>query len=416
MTSGYSFYDRRYQKPGYVGLSGHTTERTWNGTDSPKVETPRRKRWRYKTSVFSVNRFGRQVTVSRTSSFPDMSGARPAKRSRSQENPYSMTLVRRQHGEFTTFESTPRDFTTQGAGYSCEAIHGDLSVPALAVLGRLRTAIAGSDFNLGVTLGESREAFRMIGDSATKIYKALRHAKQGRWIEARRVLVRSTHWDTKQDERAWKSVYVRPGRDVSQNWLELQYGWLPLLKDVENAAQFLAHHYNVPQQNVVRATSVYRQTLSTTASGPVTPLKVVSLQKVTIKAILREKNVAQLAGVTDPLSVIWELTPYSFVADWFIPIGNWLQARALRDSIEGLFVTSSKSIATVQGMKSGVSWHPDIPGWENHSVAFSRAVSTSLAVPLPSFKPLGKVASVRHVANAVALLVGVGGTKSLKSE
>lgn len=405
MTTGYSIYDRRFQSAGFYGLSGSVTERIWDGVDSPKVSGPR-KRVAQITSSYLVNRHGVQTRIVRTSRFPVMSDARPVKRSRSQENPYTVSHRKTVAGHFP-------GFTTFGAGYSAEALPGDMSVPALAVLGRLRTAIAGSDFNLGVTLGESREAFKTITDASTRIYKALRHAKQGRFIEARRVLVRSTHWDTKQDENAWKSALTRPGRDVSQNWLELQYGWLPLLKDVENAAQFVAHHLNVPQQKVVRATSVYRLELGTTSSGPVTPLKVISLQKVTIKAIIREKDVVTLSGVTDPLSVAWELTPYSFVADWFIPIGSWLQARALQHAISGTFVTSSKSVASVIGMKSSASWHGDIPDYERHNTSFARTVSYSLEVPLPRLKPLGKVASFRHVMNAVALVVGVGGTKSL---
>lgn len=29
-------------------------------------------------------------------------------------------------------------------------------------------------------------------------------------------------------------------------------------------------------------------------------------------------------GLTNPLDVAWEVLPFSFVVDWFIPIGNWL--------------------------------------------------------------------------------------------
>jgi hypothetical protein len=42
--------------------------------------------------------------------------------------------------------------------------------------------------------------------------------------------------------------------------------------------------------------------------------------------------------------------------------------------------------------------------WERNIVV-TRTVSTSLDVPLPSWKPLSQVASWKHCANAVALLV-----------
>jgi hypothetical protein len=32
-------------------------------------------------------------------------------------------------------------------------------------------------------------------------------------------------------------------------------------------------------------------------------------------------------GLTNPALVAWELVPYSFVVDWFLPVGDWLQAQ-----------------------------------------------------------------------------------------
>lgn len=34
----------------------------------------------------------------------------------------------------------------------------------------------------------------------------------------------------------------------------------------------------------------------------------------------------QQLGVTNPLLLAWELVPYSFIADWFIPVGDYLQS------------------------------------------------------------------------------------------
>lgn len=31
-------------------------------------------------------------------------------------------------------------------------------------------------------------------------------------------------------------------------------------------------------------------------------------------------------GLTNPASVAWELVPFSFVVDWFAPVGDWLNA------------------------------------------------------------------------------------------
>jgi hypothetical protein len=31
-------------------------------------------------------------------------------------------------------------------------------------------------------------------------------------------------------------------------------------------------------------------------------------------------------GLTNPLAIAWELVPFSFVLDWLVPVGTWLQS------------------------------------------------------------------------------------------
>jgi len=123
-------------------------------------------------------------------------------------------------------------------------------------------------------------------------------------------------------------------------------------------------------------------------------------------------NVAQLSGLTDPASVLWELTPYSFVADWFIPIGNYLAARSLASALTGTFVTTKtrRVFCAYEGLANtdnGIvrTVYTTPPKGNCALINVTRTVSTSLNVPVPSFKTLDKVASWKHCANAVALLV-----------
>jgi hypothetical protein len=52
-------------------------------------------------------------------------------------------------------------------------------------------------------------------------------------------------------------------------------------------------------------------------------------------------------GLTNPAGLAWELLPYSFVVDWFIPIGGWLNG--LTDTIGlGLHYTSMTSTVNVK--------------------------------------------------------------------
>lgn len=292
---------------------------------------------------------------------------------------------------------------TIGAAVSTDNVSGGwTSNDDLALLGKLREKVAGSDFNAGVFLGEGREALKMIAQNATKIYKAYKAARKGNFASAAYHLT----GDPKS---------LRKG--VANNWLELQYGWLPLLKDVKGGAEFLSHHFTTPPVFRVAVTKKV-ESLSPCIPGNPTAYEYVLNKKVCrgrILAILKEKDVVALSGLQDPLSVAWELLPYSFVIDWFIPIGNYLQARGLAQALTGTFVTT-RTNRVEAGVVRGKIWKDPNPPYATTTwkivgsnyyfmrVIQDRTISTTLPVPLPSVKPLSKVASWQHAANAVALL------------
>jgi hypothetical protein len=270
----------------------------------------------------------------------------------------------------------------------------------IALIGKLRSKVAGSDFHLGVFLGEGREALSMIADNATRIYQSLKAVKRGDFSSAVRYLGASK-----------LNPKVSVHKTVAQNWLMLQYGWLPLLEDVHGGAQFLAKHLEFPlvQSYKVRQVKKHRVIIPPgfgECSGE-------SRSTGQIIARLSEANVAQMSGLLDPLSVAWELTPWSFVADWFIPIGNYLSARSFVSSLTGTFVTTRMERTTrhQRGSRSVITFPTDYyvesqnGGCSETSVSMQRTVSSSLSVPLPSFKRLSDVPSWKRAANAVSLLV-----------
>lgn len=133
-----------------------------------------------------------------------------------------------------------------------------------------------------------------------------------------------------------------------------------------------------------------------------------------ILALLTEVNTPALAGLQDPLSVAWELLPYSFVLDWFIPVGNYLQARALPQAISGQYIISYRRRARLNFLwihqTSGseqIIWKKRAEGsYEQYS--FTRSITTTLPnPPLPKIKPLGSVPSWQKALTSVALLVGL---------
>ncbi len=263
-----------------------------------------------------------------------------------------------------------------------------------ALLSRLRQRVAGSDFDFGVFLGEGHEALRMITNAATRIYAASYALKRGDLGWAARSLVIGT-----DRQKLWDK------KNPARNWLELQYGWLPLLGDAKAGAEFLAHKLNVPLQQVIRVSMRSSGSVSPTATAIAYSGATARTQK-RLKAILRESNVQTLSGIVDPFTVAWELTPWSFVVDWFIPIGDYLQARGLASRLTGTYVTSTKQYYnTGKVVPRGITQILGECKFNRERTDMSRVISTSLNVPLPGVKGLGEVASWKRAANAVALLV-----------
>lgn len=270
--------------------------------------------------------------------------------------------------------------------------------------GRLRNKIIGSDFNLGVFIAEGSEAMRMIFDAASRIDRSLRFLKKGRPLDAAKQLVHGpVH-----------AAGVPSGKkSLASQWLQLQYGWLPLVHDLETGAQMLAHMCSQPFQRTVKVRYKDKDLKQATAF-PYKWRKFDAMQQFQLIADIREVDVIQLIGLTDVASIVWERLPYSFVADWAIPIGNFLQARGLAQALKATYVktVTRRVVATNFGLDP--SYQQPVQDRTNvsalgqayyQSVTVDRVVSTNLAIPLPQVKPLGDILNWKRAANAVALLV-----------
>jgi len=118
--------------------------------------------------------------------------------------------------------------------------------------------------------------------------------------------------------------------NVASDWLALQYGWLPLLSDTKAMAEHCAQRAldaertSVPlviiKSGAKTGTSYSTKTANSVKSGVKT-----SSCRVTIRAKVNVQylRTAQNTGL-NPLTLAWELMPYSFVVDWFADVGDYL--------------------------------------------------------------------------------------------
>jgi hypothetical protein len=277
----------------------------------------------------------------------------------------------------------------------------------LVLVNRLRAKMQGSNFDPSVFLAESGESLRMIAQAAQRIDSFYRYAKKGRFADASRAIFKGTR--TRQG-RAYKNVRSYDEVDVANFQLEVAYGWKPLLSDAFEGAQFLAHNLELPQKTSFRVTFKRRFELVTAAPD----LWAFTGQDAFVFGQLIARvgedfafSTFQLSGLDDPASMAWERLPFSFVADWFIPIGNYLSARAFANRVSGTFITTTGFRYSVAGFRSLVKpiYSDPLAPSTARAIVLNRAVSSSLAVPLPTTRSLLSVPSYQRAANAVSLLV-----------
>jgi len=388
---------------GFTGSTVRTIDqKIWSGADRPKVPYVRPEK-------YTIFRDGKTYTIR-----PRGGQARRPKRSMDEPHAYSMTRYSG-HDERVFYINNNGDPGTYWAGDFTNYTHDDGTSADVEQLGgndlakaiaKLREKIFGSDFNASVFLGEGHQALELITGSATRIYKSLKALKKGNIGDATATLLAGT---TRAGTLKFKHT---PGKGslsktLSQNWLELQYGWLPLLKDAEAGAQMLANLVEVPYRKKYNA-SVFRAKRSHKTGGGSVPLdkryswEVLSEERLKVTVFMTEKpSTAAALGLLNPENVAWELLPWSFVVDWFIPIGQYLDARAVGSCVSGTWVVSH----ILKAFRGNITGALPSGGYYHRYNHFTRSVSSSApSLPLPSFKGLDKAASWQHCANAIALL------------
>jgi hypothetical protein len=233
----------------------------------------------------------------------------------------------------------------------------------------------------------------------------------------------------KRANRRFNSEFaVDQSKAIGNAWLELQYGWKPLLSDVYGSMETLAKANVNGNPNTLfqkctgraaRKEGFFRQTNESMPSGSFGFSKLT--RDFTFECYVRAgvtytQSSASLqslskVGISNPLLLGWELLPYSFVVDWFLPIGNYLSSL---DATNGL--TFHSGYVTVFSKMKGTTFRDINYSYASGLVCVYEVTQenyeeikcnrTTLAgfpsMPFPSFKnPL----STSHVASAMSLLL-----------
>lgn len=284
---------------------------------------------------------------------------------------------------------------------------------------RLFTMLKGEGANIANMFAERKQTINLIASTAQRLAYTVRDLKRGNISSAIRRM--------SGDPRTARKLR---GRDIADQWISLQYGWKPMLDDVYSLTMGLHERETSRYPKVFRASaSDFRIAKSANswvnAFGVQEPwgMRRTAVDcKYTIQAYPNAALASPAAlGLTNPLIPIWEIVPWSFVVDWFLPVGQYLEQLSadhgwtFRNGCLSVLETNTEvaykdSHAVRTDAALGWVYRTDrhIEGnWK--SVSFSRSLLAGFpTASLPRFKnPI----SVGHALNSIALLAQQFGRK-----
>lgn len=191
--------------------------------------------------------------------------------------------------------------------------------------------------NLGVALGESVKTVDWLATKATQLYKAYRHLRKGQFRDLYNLLVGIRKAKSRKRRKLPLKARSFAGTPASW-WLQYWYAFVPLVHDVYGVAaqvekglrkddllfsvtRTITQPKTPPWQPL--STSHMANYLATWESSHATESCRVKLWGRVDVATLA--SLSQL-GLLNPALIAWELVPFSFVVDWVIPIGNYLES------------------------------------------------------------------------------------------
>lgn len=262
-----------------------------------------------------------------------------------------------------------------------------------------------------VLLMESGKTASMVAKNAKQIGAALRLIRKGNFVGAAREL----NITSSTFKRPWSKPKTQ--KQLSGRWLEAQYGWLPLMSDIYGMYEDVRKgFFREPRISVSSRASeefpthFYQRHRWLYTTGIVNTSFSTHLRLDYVLDVPLLQQAAQ-KGLTNPLEVAWELVPFSFVADWFIPVGDYLSAL---DSDIGLkFRGGTRSERMIQTLAAEMNTprrvsdnvHSYSDSCTGRKTVVKKTVNRVVlsSSPMPKFYFKNPI-SAYHALNAIALI------------
>lgn len=253
---------------------------------------------------------------------------------------------------------------------------------------RLYSKLMEVKAQMATTFAERQSTINTVADKLEKVFRAYRDVKRGRPNRAARRLGIKTH---------------KPrSKQAAGQWLELQYGWLPLVGDVYSLLNL-----NSPIRNTVfgvgreSETLRYEKSIYGVAAFDV-DVSYWSIVKYGATVHVTDPAIAfsQQAGLLNPAVVAWELMPFSFVVDWALPIGDYIDSLTATVGLDfSSTYRSHQAVIEVSAVQKNLGPGSTAARFMGHAKETYRNI---VPFPSPSLSFKNPISPL-HLANAIAL-------------
>lgn len=381
--------------------------------------------------------------------FPTGSGRRikrewSGSNGRSSENAYNMVGVMDERFPFVTYDRSTGAVLRSGhdgLGISEERwMHTADGTTENRALAKLVDALRGHQFNAGIALATGHQTLSTLVGLVGSLVNGYRAFRRGDVESAIRHFLRSAHASPKTFKGGHKTQALSSS-DVSSLWLSIQYAWGPLVNDIYESAKAVEKRYS-PNGKAPPAVFKARATTPPTLidhamSGQDRVLWFSHRVHIEYRVEIIEQvgGLAHELGLTNPALVAWDLFPASFVLDWAVPIGTYLDNRSYLGGFQTRVCKTTYEVATADirnrkciipligspfdlphryeccgrpGSFISETWSEVARGGHIcRYVRMKREVNIPLVVPPPSLKAVEKIFSTGHLANSAALIHGL---------
>lgn len=242
---------------------------------------------------------------------------------------------------------------------------------------------AGKSASLGVSIAESAESFQMIARRARDMALFVNDIRKGELTRA----IRRVAGNGQARKRALSlSLDARKGvRDVSSVLLETTFGWVPMIQDIYSAVDVLQSDL---ASGWVRSRGGASYSYSYASDdGNYTETRDASIYvELRCRVSVSNPNVAlaNQLGLINPAQVAWDVVPFSFLVNWFLPVSSFLESYSTfwGWDMKDCFRTDLRRASSTQ-----VALYPPSPFYNSDTYANGYAVHRRpTALPVPTFK------------------------------